>query len=81
VARVAERARRGGHSVPPEVVRRRFSAGLSNFFALYRRVVDTWQMFDNSTVDEPRLLARGRAGQPDEILNADAWENLSRRSR
>jgi predicted ABC-type ATPase len=81
VARVAERVRRGGHDVPEDVVRRRFAAGLGNFFALYREVVDTWQMFDNSAVDEPRLLSTGRVGQSAEILDTDAWENLSRRQR
>jgi predicted ABC-type ATPase len=81
VARVAERARRGGHAVPEEVVRRRYSAGLKNFFALYRDVVDTWQVFDNSVGGEPRLVAVHRAGQPVEILDADAWENLLRKSR
>ena len=30
--RVAERVRLGGHDVPPEVVRRRFQAGIRNFF-------------------------------------------------
>jgi predicted ABC-type ATPase len=81
VARVVERVRRGGHDVPEGVVRRRFAAGLGNFFALYREVVDTWQMFDNCGVGEPRLLATGRAGEPAAVLHADAWENLSRRAR
>ncbi len=81
LARVAERARRGGHAIPEEVIRRRFTAGLSNFFALYRDVVDAWQMFDNSTVGEPHLLARRRAGQPADILNSPAWEHLLRMAR
>ncbi|HLH23495.1 MAG TPA: AAA family ATPase [Chloroflexota bacterium] len=79
VARVRERVRGGGHAVPEAVVRRRFAAGLRNFFALYREVVDSWQMFDNSTADEPRLLATGRAAQPAAILDVRAWEALMRR--
>jgi hypothetical protein len=42
--RVAERVRRGGHAIPGEVIRRRYAAGLRNFFGLYRDVVDSWQM-------------------------------------
>lgn len=48
IARVAERVRQGGHSVPDEVVRRRFHAGRANFDRIYRRLVDTWILFDNS---------------------------------
>jgi len=33
VARVAERVRSGGHDVPVEIVRRRYRAGLRNFFS------------------------------------------------
>jgi predicted ABC-type ATPase len=36
----------GGHSVPDVVVRRRYAAGLWNFFALYRPIVSTWQVFE-----------------------------------
>lgn len=37
VARVQERVRRGGHHVPEDVVRRRYRAGLRNFFQLLSR--------------------------------------------
>src|SRR5712692_3230128 len=36
VARVAERRRQGGHDVPELVIRRRFGAGLRNFFGATR---------------------------------------------
>lgn len=81
VARVAERVRLGGHSVPEDVIRRRFVAGLRNFFALYQDIADTWQMFDNSEVSGPRLIASGSAGQPCEILDTGAWSNLKEKRR
>jgi len=40
LARVAQRVLQGGHDIPEEVVRRRFSAGRSNFDDLYRGLVD-----------------------------------------
>jgi predicted ABC-type ATPase len=58
IARVAERVRQGGHDVPPEVIRRRFIAGLRNFQQVYRDRVDDWQWFDNSG-PVPRLLEEG----------------------
>ena len=79
VARVAERVRLGGHDVPENVVRRRFASGLRNFFTVYRHVVDTWQVFDNSAMTFPRLIAARRAGRPPRILEQSAWKNLLRR--
>jgi predicted ABC-type ATPase len=58
VARVAARASQGGHNVPEEVVRRRFDAGLRNFEDLYRKLVDTWILYDNSGLT-PRPVAGG----------------------
>ena len=49
----------GGHDVPADVVRRRYAAGLRNFFGLYRPLASTWQVFDNGEVEEPRLIAFG----------------------
>ncbi|MDE0580410.1 MAG: AAA family ATPase [bacterium] len=47
VRRVAERVRQGGHSVPEDVVRRRFDAGLRNLRELYIGRVDEWRVLDN----------------------------------
>ena len=76
LARVSERVRLGGHHVPEDVVRRRFEAGLRNFFTLYESVADSWQMFDNSGLTGLSLIASRRAEQTLEILDAGAWENL-----
>jgi predicted ABC-type ATPase len=62
LARVASRVQHGGHSVPEEDVRRRFSRGLRNLFGLYRGVVDSWILFEN-TERTPCIIAfedRGR---------------------
>jgi predicted ABC-type ATPase len=53
------RVRQGGHSVPPDTIRRRFAAGLANFLDLYRHRVDYWQHFDNSG-DASVLLDEGQ---------------------
>lgn len=81
VARVAERVRQGGHDVSEGVIRRRFNAGLRNFFALYQGLADTWQMLDNSAASGPRLIASGRASRSIEVLDATAWANLVGRNR
>jgi predicted ABC-type ATPase len=40
VARVADRVRAGGHTVPEETVRHRYRSGLANFFSLYRALTN-----------------------------------------
>ena len=58
IARVAERVRQGGHSVPEEVIRRRFTAGRDAFERVYKRLVDEWRLYDNSG-HRPVLIDRG----------------------
>jgi predicted ABC-type ATPase len=55
ISRVAQRVAQGGHHIPPEVIRRRFHAGLENFHHVYRNLVDAWALYD-SYVFPPKLL-------------------------
>lgn len=48
LARIKERVADGGHDVPAADVRRRFGRCLKNFFRLYRPILSTWMIFDNS---------------------------------
>lgn len=59
IRRVAERVAQGGHSIPPEVISRRFVSGLRNLTTLYQPIVDAWQLIDNGG-DHPVLLAEAR---------------------
>lgn len=45
IRRVTERVRQGGHSIPDDVVSRRFVAGRKNFENLYKPLVDAWALF------------------------------------
>ena len=81
VARVAERVRAGGHDVPEPVIRRRFVSGLWNLFRLYLDLADTWQVFDNSALAAPRLIAARMPGERTRLIDADARGNLLELSR
>lgn len=74
VTRVAERVRMGGHDVSEAVIRRRYQKGLRNFFLLYRKLAQSWQMFDNSAVTGPRPIAVGDG--PITVINAAVWTKL-----
>jgi len=48
IDRVCLRVAEGGHDVPEDVIRRRFSQGWANFNELYRPLADAWQIYDCS---------------------------------
>jgi predicted ABC-type ATPase len=79
VERIAERVRRGGHSVPEADVRRRYLNSLSNFFNLYRPIADSWLMLDNSLQSEPQPIAWRNTGGPVHIVNNGPWIVLRER--
>jgi predicted ABC-type ATPase len=58
IARIKNRVAQGGHNVPSDVVRRRFDAGLRNFWSIYCKIVDSWELYDNSG-PSPRLVDKG----------------------
>ncbi|MDG3002484.1 zeta toxin family protein [Paludisphaera mucosa] len=76
VARVADRVLQGGHHVPEEVVRRRHAAGLRNFQELYRPLATNWHIYDNTTRNHLRLVARGRGAQVGIIKRPAAWRRF-----
>ncbi len=52
--RVAFRVSQGGHNIPEDVIKRRFSKGLANLPA-YKELVDEWFVYDN-TGNDPLLM-------------------------
>lgn len=54
--RIENRVRKGGHSVPESVVRRRFDRSLGNLFRLYHSLANKVVLYDNSTT-QPSLVA------------------------
>ncbi len=77
IDRVMERIRRGGHSVPSEVIKRRYRIGLSNFLRDYHSMVDSWFFFDNSMGDT-RLVASWEKPGPGKIFQDDLWTRIKK---
>nr|NJM01708.1 Zeta toxin family protein [Desulfobacula sp.] len=48
VKRVHLRVAQGGHNVPVDIIERRYQRGWKNFQDHYKKLVDTWVIFDNS---------------------------------
>ncbi len=76
IERVKNRVRLGGHSVPDDIIRRRFGAGTRNFFELYRPLADNWSLYDNSSGPVPNLVATGRYESELSVIDAQLWIGL-----
>jgi len=80
VERVAERVRAGGHNVPSATARRRYAAGLRNFFTLYQPLVSEWVLYDSSG-PVPRPVAEGVASHPPTVYDRDVWVAAQEQAR
>lgn len=58
IRRVQSRIQHGGHAIPEDVLRRRFETGRTNFDRVYKPLVNTWTLFDNSG-PEPVVIESG----------------------
>jgi predicted ABC-type ATPase len=72
--RVRLRVSKGGHNIPPEVIERRYAAGILNFFK-YILKVDNWFIFENHT-SPPTLIAEGELNGISKLYNLELWEKL-----
>jgi predicted ABC-type ATPase len=79
VARVAARVRDGGHDVPEETIRRRYDAGLRNFFGLYQPMATTWGFWDNSTGFGLSPIASGAGDVSLKVSDPAIWIQIEAR--
>ncbi len=74
LSRVRGRVLEGGHDVPEAIVRRRFMRSIRNFLVHYRRLADSWTLFDNSGAT-PAVIAFEKRGDL-RIIKQELYEAL-----
>lgn len=80
--RVRDRTRLGGHNVPEDAIRRRFTNGLRNFFRLYYGLPDSWRLWDGNAPGGPRLIASKQADDTDIVIGDERrWRSLMEQTR
>lgn len=72
ISRVAGRVQAGGHFVPDDTIRQRYSRSVRNFFDLYRPHADVWEVNENSFGDK-RLIGCGFAEEYAEVVDPERW--------
>jgi len=76
VARVEERVRMGGHHIPEDVIRRRYQAGIRNFFEIFRPIADQWLLHSNVEPGQPVLIAEGRSNGQTTVADNHIWRKI-----
>lgn len=75
IQRVAERVEKGGHDIPVAIIKRRYVAGIKNFFQLYMKEVDYWAIYDN-TMRHRQKIASGRLGSDTDVFDEEQYRNI-----
>jgi predicted ABC-type ATPase len=68
----------GGHDIPEETIRRRYVAGLRNFFCLYQPLATTWRFYDNSRRTGMVLIAAGKGAIIEVVTHKLLWKSIVR---
>ncbi|MHC5857855.1 zeta toxin family protein [Nostoc sp.] len=75
VERVAARVASGGHSIPEDVIRRRYQQGQKNLISLYLPLCDGWMIYDNSR-SSPLFVAECIIHQQPIIYINEIWNQI-----
>jgi len=77
--RVRQRVLQGGHAIPEETIRRRYSKSIRLFFGSYSKLVNHWYFFDNSK-DKAVLVALSEQGKGEKIIHPEIMNGYNRRN-
>lgn len=75
VERVAQRVASGGHSIPEDVIRRRYQRGRANLISLYLPLCDRWIIYNNSSSDAS-LVAEYSDSQQFIVYESRIWNQI-----
>jgi predicted ABC-type ATPase len=75
IERVQRRVESGGHSIPEDVIRRRYDRGRKNLTSLYLPLCDTWIVYNNSSEALVLVARKNAQGQPI-IDHRETWHQI-----
>ena len=75
VERVKARVEAGGHDIPEETIRRRYSVGIYYFFNYYAPICERWILADNSQIPF-RVIAEGSKGDVMNIKDEETYMKI-----
>lgn len=74
IERVKHRVAQGGHSIPTEIIVRRYHRGMKNLCSIYLPLVDYAMIFNSTNL--PSIVAVGAPEGEFSIYNSDIWSRI-----
>ena len=74
--RVQKRVLEGGHNIEPDVIERRYKAGIKNLFNIYLDSVDSLLIFDNSKPESELIAEKGIENEKFIIHNSQKFNTI-----
>ncbi len=74
---MCRRVSEGGHGVPEETIRRRYKAGLVNFFELYLPLANSWAMY-NAAIEQKAIVAIENEVSGRVVYDRDVWTSAQK---
>ena len=73
IERVRSRVQNGGHSIPEDVIIRRYYRGLFNLIHIYSQLANNWFVLNNSAA-QSHLIVEGHNGLVSQVTNDELWK-------
>lgn len=75
IDRIRDRVKKGGHSIPDNIVIRRYFRGINNLFKYFIPLCDNWMVIDNSE-EKPEIIAEGIKDSELDVFNDNIWNQI-----
>ncbi len=75
--RVKQRVEKGGHSIPEEIIERRYFLGIKNLMN-FIEIVDYWRIYDN-VQSPPEKIGEGDIDGFKKINNLEIWKEINKK--
>ena len=76
INRVNSRVKEGGHSIPADVIERRYYRGIKNLIEIYIPICDNWMVLDH-TLLKSELVCEGKADVEIIIYSQEKWQKIN----
>lgn len=76
IARVAQRVSNGGHDIPEEDIRRRFTRGIYNLINLYMPICDSVLVYNNMRTPAQLVATKKTQTGAIDVIESEMWKQL-----
>ena len=76
IARVAQRVSNGGHGIPEEDIRRRFTRGIYNLLNLYMPICDSVLVYNNMRTPAQLVARKKTQTGAIDVIESEMWKQL-----